>query len=167
MMFDTAEELQAHYKAVRKRIEAKKPQPPVLPSKPQAIEPPKPLALPDNPVLIHRIRQRYKLENYAFIKVDRLGVDKLTYQQVIHIVCREFDITPLLLFGRRRTKRIVEIRHLCWAIARVMCPHMSLPMIGKASNNFDHTSVMHGIERARERAKPFIKALQNGELKVD
>ena len=159
MMFDTAEELQAHYKAVRKRIEAKKPPTP----KPQ----PKPFVLPDNPVLIHRIRQRYKLENYAFIRVEREGTDKLTYQQVIHIVCREFDVTQKLLFGRRRTKEIVDVRHLCWAIARVMCPHMSLPMIGKASNNFDHTSVMHGIERARERAKPFIKALQNGELKVD
>jgi hypothetical protein len=107
MMFDTAEELQAHYKAVKKRIEAKKPPTP----KPQAIEPPKPLALPDNPVLIHRIRQRYKIENYAFIKVDRLGVDKLTYQQVIHIVCREFDITPLLLFGRRRTNPAFVLGH--------------------------------------------------------
>lgn len=159
MMFDTAEELQAHYKAVRKRIEAKKPPAP----KPQ----PKPLVLPENPVVTHRITQRYKIKNFCFIKVDREGVDKLTYQQVVHIVCREFDVTPQLLFGRRRTKRLVEIRHLCWAIARVMCPHMSLPMIGKASNKFDHTSVLHGIEKAKDSAKPFIKALQNGELKVD
>ena len=159
MMFDTVEELQNHYKAVRKRIEAKRP----TPAKSQS----KPLVLPDNPVLTHRTSQRYKIENHCFTKVVREGVDKLTYQQVIHIICREFDVTPLLLFGRRRTKTIVDVRHLCWAIARVMCPHMSLPMIGKASNNFDHTSVLHGIEKAKDRAKPFIKALQNGELKVD
>jgi len=163
MMFDTVEELQNHYRAVRKRIEAKRP----APSKPQALDKPKPLPLPDNPVLIHKTIQKYKIENYAFIKVEREGTDKLTYQQVIHIVCREFDVTPKLLFGRRRTKALVDVRQLCWAIARVMCPHMSLPMIGKASNNFDHTSVLHGIEKAKDRAKPFIKALQNGELKVD
>ena len=163
MMFDTVEELQNHYKAVRKRIEAKKPPAP----KPQAIEPPKPLALPDNPILIHKTRQKYKIENFAFIKVEREGTDKLTYQQVVHIVCREFDLTPKLLFGRRRTKELVEIRHLCWAIARVMCPHLSLPQIGRASCGFDHTSVLHGISKAKDRAKPFIKALQSGELKVD
>jgi len=163
MMFDTVEELQNHYKAVRKRIEAKKPPAP----KPQAIEPPKPLALPDNPILIHKTRQKYKIENFAFIKVEREGTDKLTYQQVVHIVCREFDLTPKLLFGRRRTRELVEIRHLCWAIARVMCPHLSLPQIGKASCGFDHTSVLHGISKAKDRAKPFIKALQSGELKVD
>lgn len=158
-MFDTVEELQAHYKAVRKRIEAKKPPAP----KPQ----PKPMPLPNNPVVTHRITQRYKLENFCFVKVDRVGVDKLTYQQVIHIICREFDVTPQLLFGRRRHKRLVETRHLCWAIARVMCPHMSLPQIGKHSNGFDHTSVLHGVEKARDRAVPFIKALQSGELRVD
>ena len=163
MMFDTVEELQNHYKAVRKRIEAKKPPAP----KPQAIEPPKPLALPDNPILIHKTRQKYKIENFAFIKVEREGTDKLTYQQVVHIVCREFDLTPKLLFGRRRTRELVEIRHLCWAIARVMCPHLSLPQIGRASCGFDHTSVLHGISKAKDRAKPFIKALQSGELKVD
>jgi hypothetical protein len=163
MMFDTVEELQNHYKAVRKRIEAKKPPAP----KPQAIEPPKPLALPDNPVLIHRTRQKYKIENFAFIKVEREGTDKLTYQQVVHIICREFDLTPKLLFGRRRTRELVEIRHLCWAIARVMCPHLSLPQIGRASCGFDHTSVLHGISKAKERAKPFIKALQSGDLRVD
>ena len=163
MMFDTVEELQNHYKAVRKRIEAKKPPAP----KPQAIEPPKPLALPDNPILIHKTIQKYKIENFAFIKVEREGTDKLTYQQVVHIVCREFDLTPKLLFGRRRTRELVEIRHLCWAIARVMCPHLSLPQIGKASCGFDHTSVLHGISKAKDRAKPFIKALQSGELKVD
>jgi len=163
MMFDTVEELQNHYKAVRKRIEAKKPPAP----KPQVIEPPKPLALPDNPILIHKTRQKYKIENFAFIKVEREGTDKLTYQQVVHIVCREFDLTPKLLFGRRRTRELVEIRHLCWAIARVMCPHLSLPQIGKASCGFDHTSVLHGISKAKDRAKPFIKALQSGELKVD
>jgi hypothetical protein len=163
MMFDTVEELQNHYKAVRKRIEAKKPPAP----KPQAIEPPKPLALPDNPILIHKTIQKYKIENFAFIKVEREGTDKLTYQQVVHIVCREFDLTPKLLFGRRRTRELVEIRHLCWAIARVMCPHLSLPQIGRASCGFDHTSVLHGISKAKDRAKPFIKALQSGELRVD
>jgi len=163
MMFDTVEELQNHYKAVRKRIEAKKPPAP----KPQAIEPPKPLALPDNPILIHKTKQKYKIENFAFIKVEREGTDKLTYQQVVHIVCREFDLTPKLLFGRRRTRELVEIRHLCWAIARVMCPHLSLPQIGRASCGFDHTSVLHGISKAKDRAKPFIKALQSGDLKVD
>ena len=163
MMFDTVEELQNHYKAVRKRIEAKKPPAPKL----QAIEPPKPLALPDNPILIHKTKQKYKIENFAFIKVEREGTDKLTYQQVVHIVCREFDLTPKLLFGRRRTRELVEIRHLCWAIARVMCPHLSLPQIGRASCGFDHTSVLHGISKAKDRAKPFIKALQSGDLKVD
>lgn len=163
LMFDTVEELQAHYKAVKKRIEDRAKPKPKLATLPQ----PKPMPLPNNPVVTHRITQRYKLENFCFVKVDRVGVDKLTYQQVIHIICREFDVTPQLLFGRRRHKRLVETRHLCWAIARVMCPHMSLPMIGKASNGFDHTSVLHGIEKAKDLAKPFIKALQNGELKVD
>ena len=163
MMFDTVEELQAHYKAVRKRIEAKKPPAP----KTQAIEAPKPLRVFNNPIVTHSIRLKYEIKNGAFISTGKLGYDRLHYQQVVRVICREFGITPLLLFGRRRNKELVGIRHLCWAIARVMCPHMSLPQIGRASNGFDHTSVLHGIERAKERAKPFIKGLQTGDLRVD
>ena len=161
MMFDTVEELQAHYKAVKKRIEAKKPPAP----KPQVIEIPKSVLLFNNPVIVHSIRLRYEIKNGAFISTGKLGRDKLNYQDVIRVVCREFDVTPQLLFSRCR--RLSKVRHLCWAIARVMCPHMSLPQIGKASAGFDHTSVLHGIEMAKERAKPYIKALQSGELRVD
>ena len=159
MMFDTVEELQAHYKAVKKRIEAKKPPTPKIEHKE--------LVVFDNPVIVHSIRLKYEIKNGALVSTGKLGYDRLHYQQVVQVICREFDITPQLLFGRRRNKELVGIRHLCWAIARVMCPHMSLPMIGKASNSFDHTSVLHGIERAKERAKPFIKGLQTGDLRVD
>jgi len=44
---------------------------------------------------------------------------------------------------------------------------MSLPQMGKASNGFDHTSVLHGVEKAKDRAKLYIKALQSGDLRVD
>lgn len=162
-MFDTAEELQAHYKAVRQRIEAKKPR--TLP-KPETPKPQvKPLLVFDNPVLIHRIRLKYEIKNGAFVSTGKLGCDRLHFQQVVHIICREFDVTPQLLFSRCR--RLSSVRHLCWAIARVMCPHMSLPQMGRASNGFDHTSVLHGVEKAKDRAKPYIKALQSGDLRVD
>jgi hypothetical protein len=161
MMFDTVEELQNHYKAVRKRIEAKKPPAP----KPQVIEIPKSVLSFNNPVIVHRIILRYEIKNGAFVSTGKLGHDKLSYQQVVQVICREFDVTPQLLFSRCR--RLSSVRHLCWAIARVMCPHLSLPQIGRASCGFDHTSVLHGISKAKDRAKPFIKALQSGELKVD
>lgn len=161
LMFDTVEELQAHYKAVKKRIEDRAKPKPKLATLPQ----PKPLSLPQNPVLTHRIRLKYEIKNGAFVSTGKLGHDKLTYQQVVHIICREFKVEPTELFGRCR--RLADVRHLCWAIARVMCPHMSLPQIGRHSNGFDHTSVLHGVEKARDRAVPFIKALQSGELRVD
>jgi hypothetical protein len=164
-MFDTMENLQAHYKAVRRRIEVGKSLPQKMPdeNKPQAM----PMVLMKKPAVIHSTSQKYKIENHCLVRDGRPGVDRLTYQQVVKLVCREFDLTPRLLFAPRRTRVLVEKRHLCWAIARVMCPHMSLPQIGRASYNYDHTSVLHGIERARERAKPYILALQRGELKVD
>jgi hypothetical protein len=161
MMFDTMEELQAHYKAVRQRIEAKKP----LRPKPQAVEAPKPVLPLINPVLSHRVIQKYEIKNHAFVKTG--AIETMTFVEVVRLVCRHYDLTPKELFARRRNRSLVEARHLCWAIARVMCPQLSLPQIAKRSGGYDHTSVLHGIERAKDRAGPFIKALRSGELLIE
>lgn len=72
------------------------------------------------------------------------AVPRINFHDVIDIVAAELQIAPSMMFARRRDLPIVTARHLAWALAREKCVHLSLPIIGRVSGDFDHSTVLHG-----------------------
>jgi chromosomal replication initiator protein len=70
----------------------------------------------------------------------------LTVDQVIKGVVRFFHVTEEDLKGRRRNKDIVRPRQVAMYLARKET-QASLPEIGAALGNRDHTTVMYGIQK--------------------
>lgn len=60
------------------------------------------------------------------------------------IVADECRITVLDLCSARRTAALARTRQMAMWLARHLTPH-SLPEIGRAFGDRDHTTVMHGI----------------------
>jgi chromosomal replication initiation ATPase DnaA len=50
------------------------------------------------------------------------------------------------IFGPRRDRRIVEVRHLCIAAVVQQCPHLSYPQIGRFFNR-DHSSIYNAAKK--------------------
>lgn len=70
------------------------------------------------------------------------------FDAVTDMVYRITSYTPLELRGRRRTKYVSRARQLLyWALYEAT--DASLPQIGRYLNR-DHTTVLHGIRRAKE-----------------
>lgn len=61
-------------------------------------------------------------------------------------VCEFYGISSIHLVATRRTKAIVEARHMAMYLCRELTPH-SYPLIGKFLGGLDHTSVMHGFRK--------------------
>lgn len=69
---------------------------------------------------------------------------------IIAATAVEFDLHPQLLIGPSRRQEYIAPRHL----ACLLCHELtgaSLPMIGRALGNRDHTTIIHGIRGARAR----------------
>lgn len=69
---------------------------------------------------------------------------RINFHDVIDLVSGELQIPPSMMFARRRDLKIVSARHLAWALAREKCLHLSLPIIGRVSGDYDHSTVLHG-----------------------
>lgn len=59
--------------------------------------------------------------------------------------------SDVILKTKRSTWNISRPRHVCMWLVRRICPSPSLPIIGAAFGNKDHTTIMHGCEKAHER----------------
>jgi chromosomal replication initiator protein len=69
-----------------------------------------------------------------------------TIRAVQEAVARRFGVTVLDLCSRRRGAAVVRPRHTAMWIARHVTLH-SLPEIGRAFGDRDHTTVINGIAR--------------------
>lgn len=57
-------------------------------------------------------------------------------------------LTPISeLNGDKKPKRIARIRFACWYLAE---PHFSYPHIGRVFGDRDHSTIMHGCQRAAD-----------------
>lgn len=65
-----------------------------------------------------------------------------------------------IVLGPRRARPISWPRQAAMFLARVYCP-ASLPAIGRAFGNRDHTTAMHAVEQVTERLKGGDKATQH------
>jgi chromosomal replication initiator protein len=69
---------------------------------------------------------------------------------VIGAVAHRFGVTSEEICGPRRMKEIVRPRQIAYLIAASVCPRASLPAIGRAFGDRDHTTILWGIRRVRE-----------------
>lgn len=73
---------------------------------------------------------------------------RATIADVVYVVARHYRLQPAHLRGHRRTREIAYPRQLAMLIASEMLGASSVA-IGQELNR-DHTTVLHGIKRARE-----------------
>jgi chromosomal replication initiation ATPase DnaA len=74
------------------------------------------------------------------------------WKQIVFEVCRKHGLTYDEIMGHQRSVRIAIARHE--AFYRLATETTSsLPRIGKWMGGKDHTSVLHGIRRHRQRMK--------------
>ena len=157
--FRSAEELLAHYDAVRMRIRGPVkpvnapparvvamvvPKLPEKPAEPFVDEIP---AMPDPAVVLN---VSGKPTNLPKITVRPKGADeppmilpKIWLEEITMLVCNYCQMTPTEVWSQRRWREVTQARFLIWALAREFCYQHSLPSIGRFSGR-DHTTVLHG-----------------------
>jgi hypothetical protein len=72
-----------------------------------------------------------------------------TFMQVMRAVSKYYQISIIEMRANRRQKQVVLARQVACYLGRELT-HLSLPMMGQKLCR-DHTTVLHGIERVRER----------------
>jgi hypothetical protein len=70
---------------------------------------------------------------------------------IIQMAADAFGVTPRDLRSDRRDRRVVVARHAAMWLARLMTGH-SLPAIGRAFGDRDHTTVLYAVSRMAEDA---------------
>jgi chromosomal replication initiator protein len=71
-------------------------------------------------------------------------------KEIIDAICVQYRVPRRVLDGLDRTKGIVEARHEC--MRRLYETDIfSMAQIGRMMGGRDHTSVSHGVKKARER----------------
>lgn len=75
---------------------------------------------------------------------------KKTVGDIISVVLKKYPgITLADLISVRRTKALIEPRHLAMAAVHDQRPDLSLPAIGRIFGNRDHSSVHHAIQNVK------------------
>lgn len=67
-------------------------------------------------------------------------------ESIIFEVVEHFGVSRVDLLSARRTRNIVNPRHVAMFLASTMTP-FSLPQIGRQLGGKDHTTVLHGVRR--------------------
>lgn len=78
-----------------------------------------------------------------------------TGKSVAEFVADFYGLTMEDLCGEIRTRDIARPRQVAMFLMRELCPHLSLPAIGRLLGGRDHTTVLWGVRR--------IEALQKDE----
>lgn len=128
----------------------------------------KPVALPDptKPLLeqlhaqglrIKRLEAENERLKGKFLADAKLAA-RITVNDVLDEYCKALTslgftledrtITIADLRGQRKARHFVYPRHVAMWLTRRICKHLSLPRLGAALDGRDHTSVMHGCQRA-------------------
>ena len=71
-------------------------------------------------------------------------------ERIISLVASRAACTPREITGPRRSVAYSRPRFIGYLLAYEMVPDASLPRIGRAFGDRDHTTIMHGIKVARQ-----------------
>jgi len=153
--FNSADDLQAHYAALKLRLYGPRPAvrvnlapPPLPPEPPTAI-----IRVPPVEEILNMLAP--KIMTKTDIPVEQVQV---VWAEVVDLVCKHTGYDQRSLFARRREQALCDARHLLWALAKKHCPHLSLPNIGRLSRSADnvgrdHTTVLHGTRKGIHHPK--------------
>lgn len=72
--------------------------------------------------------------------------------EIIAAVAAAHGVTPAEVTRRTRTAAVVRARQVAMYLARTLAPHPSFPEIGRRFGGYDHTTVMHAVDRIRRLA---------------
>jgi len=72
---------------------------------------------------------------------------RVTGRQVADFVAERHGLTFQQLISQVRVTRLARPRQIAMYVMREVCPHLSLPGIGRLLGGRDHTTVLHGINR--------------------
>ncbi|BAE49256.1 helix-turn-helix domain-containing protein [Paramagnetospirillum magneticum] len=79
-----------------------------------------------------------------------MSTPRLSIAFVQHQVAKAFGIDPRMMTSSQRAKKLARPRQVAmWIVARIM-PSLSMPQIGRAFGNRDHTTVIHGVRKIEE-----------------
>ena len=86
---------------------------------------------------------------------------RLSIGLIQHEVAKAFGIDPVMMTSVQRAKRFYRPRQVGMWLAGQMLPHLSLPQIGRAFGNREHTTVMHALRKieAMRRSDPGFAVL--------
>lgn len=84
----------------------------------------------------------------------------ITVPQVIAAVSANSEFTVEMLLGHRRAYPLAQTRQLAYLLAYTYCPGDSLSKIAREFGNRDHTTILHGVKRAKVwiKHKPSLNA---------
>ena len=82
--------------------------------------------------------------------LDTAGSRPPTGEEIVAVTAIAYGYTPGDLQGPSRRQRLVEARHVAMFLCRGLTD-LSLPRIGKLIGGRDHTTVMHGIKKTKQR----------------
>ena len=75
---------------------------------------------------------------------------RLSIAFIQHQVAKAYGIDPRIMTSNQRSRKLARPRQVAmWITAKVM-PGLSRPQIGRAFDNRDHTTIMHGIRKVEE-----------------
>lgn len=102
-----------------------------------------------------------RFKTNGMMQIDCEGIvrqPRRTANEIIREVLLDFpQYTIEDLKGRRRLKSLTLVRHIAMHAVHKQRPDLSFPQIGRLFGGFDHTSVLHAVNRieamkAKERA---------------
>lgn len=88
----------------------------------------------------------------VFIAINVMGEGAIPVQRypsvkdIINVVANYYGFTKIDLISARRKYDITHARHVAMYLARQLTPR-SMPQIGKALGNRDHTTILHGVQK--------------------
>lgn len=74
-------------------------------------------------------------------------------KDIVRAVVSATGVSEEQIKERNRKYQVVAARHLCWLLIKEHGIKMSLATIGKMFGDYDHTSVLNGIEVMKHRIK--------------
>ena len=154
--FKSADELRAHYSAVRQRLW--KPRPPIVAVPPSADDPAKEtveaaaVPQPDEPDVPASLADRILAEDppHAESIVTLKGGTRVYGADIIEAVCKVTKVSKNELRSHRRFPRLVRSRFIVYLLC-VRLTSASFVQIGMWVGDRDHSTVLHGINEGLRR----------------
>ncbi|MES0488398.1 MAG: chromosomal replication initiator protein DnaA [Leptospirales bacterium] len=79
-------------------------------------------------------------------------VSIISVEDILRTVAKAFGVKTEDIYGKSRMEAIALARHVCMYVIRRFIPTMSLIQIAQALGRKDHTTVIHGEKRIRDKA---------------